>query len=51
MTVGWLTVSDKCTWVAYGITKPPIFTLSDGPDKGINKNSSWVIHHMEYNGN
>lgn len=49
-----LTEQDKCTWVAYGATKPPVFTISKATissvTKGIEPTSAWTIHHMEYNG-
>jgi len=50
-----LTVSDKCTYVAYGVTNPPAFKLGEvevaTKTAGLNAASSWVIHHMEYNSN
>lgn len=48
-----LTISDKCTYVAYGNTNPPAFKLGEvtvaTKTAGLNALSSWVIHHMEYN--
>lgn len=54
--VSALTVQDKCTWVAYGALKPPVFTLKNltvsATAKGLKTSGTlngWVIHHMEYN--
>lgn len=50
-----LTVSDKCTYVAYGKTNPPAFKIGavtvSSATTGILATSNWVIHHMEYNSN
>lgn len=50
-----LTVSDKCTYVAYGKTNPPAFKIGEvtvsAASTGLLPASNWVIHHMEYNSN
>jgi hypothetical protein len=50
------TISDKCTFVAHGLTNPPAFMIgaatgSGSTSTGILATSNWVIHHMEYNTN
>jgi hypothetical protein len=51
--VATMTTNDKCTWVAYGLTNPPAFTINSttvsAKTAGLNVSSGWTIHHMEYN--
>jgi len=49
-----MTVKDKCTFVGWGKTNPPAFTIdaakgTGSTTAGLNTASSWTIHHMEYN--
>jgi len=53
MNVKSLTVSEKCTWVAYSVKTPPAFAFSKGVGSTVTAgydldNTIWVVHHMEY---
>jgi hypothetical protein len=53
LKVTTLTVSDKCTYIAYGKKNPPAFKIGEATGSsasaGLLSTSNWVIHHMEYN--
>jgi hypothetical protein len=55
LKVATLTAADKCTFVGYGVTTPPAFSMDKvtvaSASTGIAAASSWTIHHMEYNNN
>lgn len=51
-----MTKDYKCTWVAYGLTSPPAFSIAkNGSSAGLlydtanSPKNYWIIHHMEYN--
>lgn len=50
-----MTTSEKCTFVGYGVTNPPAFTIdiatgsTGSKTTGLLAASAWTVHHMEYN--